>query len=36
MLEALAEAEKAAKKGEIPVGAVIVKDGEIIGRKKWK
>ena len=32
MLEALAEAEKAAKKGEIPVGAVIVKDGEIIGR----
>lgn len=32
MLEALAEARKAAEKGEIPVGAVIVKDGEIIGR----
>ena len=32
MLEALAEAQKARDKGEIPVGAVIVKDGEIIGR----
>lgn len=32
MLEALKEAEKARDKGEIPIGAVIVKDGEIIGR----
>jgi len=32
MLEALKEAQKAREKGEIPVGAVIVKDGEIIGR----
>ena len=32
MLEALREAQKAKDKGEIPVGAVIVKDGEIIGR----
>ena len=32
MLEALAEAHKAQDKGEIPVGAVIIKDGEIIGR----
>ena len=32
MLEALKEAEKAREKGEIPIGAVIVKDGEIIGR----
>lgn len=32
MLEALKEAEKAKEKGEIPIGAVIVKDGEIIGR----
>ncbi len=32
MLEALKEAKKAREKGEIPVGAVIVKDGEIIGR----
>lgn len=32
MLEALREAEKARDKGEIPIGAVIVKDGEIIGR----
>jgi len=32
MKEALAEAEKAAAAGEIPIGAVIVKDGEIIGR----
>ncbi len=30
MAAALAEAEKAALEGEIPVGAVIVKDGEII------
>lgn len=32
MLEALKEAEKAYKKDEIPVGAVIVKDGKIIAR----
>ncbi len=32
MLEALKEAKKAKKKGEIPVGAVIEKDGIIIGR----
>ncbi|MBO5321675.1 MAG: nucleoside deaminase [Clostridia bacterium] len=30
MLEALAEAKKAYGEGEVPVGAVIVKDGEII------
>lgn len=32
MKEALKEAEKAAASGEVPIGAVIVKDGEIIGR----
>lgn len=32
MREAIAEAEKAAAIGEVPVGAVIVKDGEIIAR----
>ena len=32
MIEALEEAKKAAAAGEVPVGAVIVKDGEIIGR----
>lgn len=32
MLEALKEAEKARKKGEVPVGVVIVKDGKIIAR----
>ena len=32
MMEALVEAEKALEAGEIPVGAVIVKDGVIIGR----
>ncbi len=32
MLSALAEAQKAAEKGEIPVGAVIVKDNKIIAR----
>ena len=32
MQEALAEARKAFNKGEIPVGAVIVRDGEIIAR----
>ena len=32
MLEALNEAEKALQLGEIPIGAVIVKDNQIIGR----
>lgn len=32
MLEALKEAKKAYKKLEVPVGAVIIKDGEIIAR----
>lgn len=32
MLEALKEAELAAKEGEVPVGAVVVKDGQIIAR----
>ena len=32
MREALASARRAASEGETPVGAVIVKDGEIIGR----
>ena len=32
MREALAEARLAADKGEVPIGCVIVKDGEIVGR----
>lgn len=32
MLEALKEAKKAKVKGEIPVGAVIIKDGKVISR----
>ena len=32
MNEALAEAKKAAMAGEVPVGAVVVRDGEIISR----
>ncbi len=32
MYEALNEAKKALEKGEVPVGAVIVKDGEIIAK----
>jgi len=32
MQEALEEARKAAAMGEIPIGAVIIKDGRIIGR----
>ena len=32
MREAIREAEKAAGHGDIPIGAVIVKDGEIVGR----
>ena len=30
--EALKEARLAAAKGEVPVGAVVVRDGQIIGR----
>ena len=32
MRQALALAEQAAQKGEVPVGAVVVSDGEVIGR----
>ncbi len=32
MRGALKEARKAAEKGEVPVGAVVVKDGKVIGR----
>ena len=32
MAEAIAEARKAADRGEVPVGAVVVKDGLILGR----
>ncbi|RNA65942.1 tRNA adenosine(34) deaminase TadA [Alteribacter keqinensis] len=32
MKEAVAEAEKAEDKGEVPIGAVIVKDNKVIGR----
>jgi tRNA(adenine34) deaminase len=32
MREAIAEAEKAKQLGEVPIGAVVVKDGAIIGR----
>ena len=32
MKQALAEAEKSQEKDEIPIGCVIVKDGQIIGR----
>jgi tRNA(adenine34) deaminase len=32
MRAAIAEAEKAAAIGEVPIGAVIVRDGEIVGR----
>ncbi|MBC1358064.1 tRNA adenosine(34) deaminase TadA [Listeria booriae] len=32
MREALQEAEKAREKGEVPIGAVVVLNGEIIGR----
>ncbi|WP_423188567.1 tRNA adenosine(34) deaminase TadA [Alkalibacterium sp. f15] len=32
MTEALEEAKKAENIGEVPIGAVIVKDGEVIGR----
>ena len=36
MLEAIKEAQKAMKKGEVPIGAVVVKDGKIIGRGRNK
>ena len=32
MILALAEAQKAYKKGEVPIGAVIVKDGKVIAK----
>lgn len=32
MKDALMEAGKAMSKGEVPIGAIVVKDGEIIGR----
>ena len=32
MTYALKEAEKAYKKNEVPIGAIIVKDGEIISK----
>ena len=32
MREALEEAQKAAEIGEVPIGAVIVRNGEIVGR----
>jgi tRNA(adenine34) deaminase len=32
MLEALSEAESAGREGDVPVGAVVVVDGQIIGR----
>ena len=32
MLEALAEARRAGEIGEVPIGAVVVRDGEVIGR----
>ncbi len=32
MRAALAEAQRAVEAGEVPVGAVVVKDGEIVGR----
>ena len=32
MMEALAEAGRAAEIGEVPIGAVVVRDGQVIGR----
>lgn len=32
MTEALLLAQRAAEEGEVPIGAIVVKDGEIIGR----
>src|SRR5260370_3678431 len=32
MTQALAEARRAADLGEVPIGAVVVRDGEVVGR----
>ena len=32
MKEALFQAQKAKKRGEVPIGAVVVKDGKVLGR----
>ena len=32
MREALAEAERAAEAGEVPIGAIVVRDGKLLGR----
>ena len=32
MMQALAEARRAADLGEVPIGAVVVRDGEVVGR----
>ncbi len=32
MKEAIREAEQAEAKGEVPIGAILVREGEIIGR----
>ncbi|MBA2479528.1 MAG: nucleoside deaminase, partial [Planctomycetes bacterium] len=32
MLQALGEAHRSADEGEVPIGAVVVKDGRVIGR----
>jgi tRNA(adenine34) deaminase len=32
MLEALAEARRAGEIGEVPIGAVVVREGEVVGR----
>jgi tRNA(adenine34) deaminase len=32
MMQALAEARRAAELGEVPIGAVVVRDGEVVGR----
>ena len=32
MLEALAEARRAGELGEVPIGAVVVREGEVVGR----
>lgn len=32
MMEALAEARRAARIGEVPIGAVVVREGEVVGR----
>jgi len=32
MMQALAEARRAAELGEVPIGAVVVRDGQVVGR----